>query len=47
MEEARAVTAQILQLKPDFAIRQLRIKGWNPEQAEHLRVGMRKAGLPE
>ena len=47
MAEARVVTAEILQRKPDFAIRRLALKAWAPEQAEHLREGMRKAGLPE
>jgi len=47
MGEARAVVAEILKRKPDFAISRLALKAWAAEQAEHLREGMRKAGLPE
>ena len=47
MEEARAAAAEVLRLKPDFSIRKLRRSGWNGEDVEHIRDGMRKAGLPD
>ena len=51
MEEARAVTAQILRQKPDFRTNRvagrLSFRGWSREQAERFREGMRKAGLPD
>jgi TolB-like protein len=47
MEEAAAAAAQVLQLKPDFSIAKLRRAGWGPLESEHVRAGMRKAGLPE
>jgi TolB-like protein len=47
MEEAAAAAAQVLRLKPDFSIAKLRRAGWGPIESEHIREGMRKAGLPE
>jgi DNA-binding SARP family transcriptional activator/TolB-like protein/Flp pilus assembly protein TadD len=50
-DEARAVTVQILEQRPDFRISrvggQLCFRGWSLDQAEHFRAGMRKAGLPD
>jgi DNA-binding SARP family transcriptional activator/TolB-like protein/Flp pilus assembly protein TadD len=47
MDEARAATAEILRLKPDFSIRELGRAGWTKVDFERVREGMRKAGLPE
>ena len=47
MEEAAAAAAETLRLKPDFSIVKLRRGGWGIAFTEHLREGMRKAGLPE
>lgn len=47
MEEAAAASAETLRLKPDFSIAKLRRGGWGVAFTEHLRDGMRKAGLPE
>jgi DNA-binding SARP family transcriptional activator/Tfp pilus assembly protein PilF len=46
-EPARIVVEELLKLRPDFSIGGMDYRGWNAEQAEHLRDGMRKAGLPE
>lgn len=45
--EAVATAAEVLRRKPDFSITSLVFKAWSPAQADHLRAGMRKAGLPE
>ena len=47
MEEAAQAAAEILRLKPDFTISGQRTASWGPADLEHLREGMRKAGLPE
>lgn len=47
MEEAKAAAAEVLRMKPDFSIMRLRRSGWNNEDVEHIRDGMRKAGLPD
>jgi TolB-like protein/lipopolysaccharide biosynthesis regulator YciM len=47
VEEARAAAARVMQLKPDFAIHKVRRAGWSTTDVEHVRDGMRKAGLPE
>jgi TolB-like protein len=47
MEEAKAAAAEVLRMKPDFSIMRLRRSGWNNEDVEHIRSGMRKAGLPD
>jgi DNA-binding SARP family transcriptional activator/Flp pilus assembly protein TadD len=47
MDEARVVAAEILRQKPDFAFSRVPLGAWDTKQAEHLRSGMRKAGLPE
>ncbi len=46
-EEAGQATAEILRLEPDFTISGQRTITWGPVELEHLREGMRKAGLPE
>ena len=47
MEEARAAAEEVLRQKPDFAILKLRRAGWSNTDIEHIREGMRKAGLPD
>jgi len=47
MEEAAAVAAQVLRIKPDFSVAKLRRAGWGTAESEHIKDGMRKAGLPE
>ncbi len=47
MEEAAAAVAQVLRVRPDFSIGKLRRAGWGMAEGEHIRDGMRKAGLPE
>jgi hypothetical protein len=47
VEEANSATAGVLRLKPDFSAASLRHVGWDARDVEHLREGMRKAGLPE
>ncbi len=46
-EEAAQATAEILRLKPDFTISGQRTATWGHVDLEHLREGMRKAGLPD
>jgi adenylate cyclase len=46
MDEAAEAAAEILRLKPDFTISGQRSASWGPEDLEHFREGMRKAGLP-
>lgn len=46
-EEAAQTTAEILRQKPDFTISGQRTATWGPADLEHLREGMRKAGLPD
>jgi TolB-like protein len=46
-EDAAQMTAEILRLTPDFTISGQRTATWGPADLEHLREGMRKAGLPE
>jgi TolB-like protein len=47
LEEARAQAAEVLRLKPDLHLATERLSYKNPADAEHVREGMRKAGLPE
>ena len=47
MAEAEKARVELLKAQPDFSIGKVGLKGWSPDQAEHLREGMRKAGLPE
>ncbi len=46
MAEARAVTAKILKLWPDFRLSQQRSGSWGSEDTEQFKTGMLKAGLP-
>jgi TolB-like protein/Flp pilus assembly protein TadD len=47
MEEAAAVAAEVLRQEPGFALSKRRLHMWTEAEAEHIREGMRKAGLPE
>ena len=47
MEEAAATVAEVLRQEPDFSISRRRLHMWVEAEAEHIREGMRKAGLPE
>jgi TolB-like protein/Tfp pilus assembly protein PilF len=47
LERARIASNELLKLWPDFSVGSHDFRGWDAEQAEHLRAGMRKAGLPE
>ena len=47
MDEAARAVAEILRQKPDFTISGQRTANWGPAYLEHLREGMRNAGLPE
>lgn len=48
MEEAGVAAAQVIRLKPGFAISKERGAWWSEERdIEHIKDGMRKAGLPE
>ena len=47
IDEARAQAAEALRLKPDFHLAAERLSYKNSADAEHVREGMRKAGLPE
>jgi adenylate cyclase len=45
--EARAAAANVLRLKPDFSLVSEQFTYLNSADTEHLKDGMRKAGLPE
>jgi DNA-binding SARP family transcriptional activator len=45
-EEAAQATYEILRLEPDFKISMQSPASWGPTDLEHIREGMRKAGLP-
>ncbi|MDP1699372.1 MAG: BTAD domain-containing putative transcriptional regulator [Aestuariivirga sp.] len=47
MDDAAQAAAEILRLKPEFTISKLRSASWGPEDLDHFREGMRKAGLPD
>ena len=47
MEEAAATVAEVLRQELDFSISRRRLHMWVEAEAEHIREGMRKAGLPE
>jgi adenylate cyclase len=47
LDEARAVAAEVLRLKPGFCISTELPKFKREEDADHLREALRKAGLPE
>jgi TolB-like protein len=45
--EAKAAAAEVVRLKPDFGVSRMFRAGWSASDTEHVRDGMRKAGLPE
>lgn len=47
VEEAAALAAEVLRQEPGFALSKRRLHMWTEAEAEHIREGMRKAGLPE
>ncbi|MEZ5831939.1 MAG: BTAD domain-containing putative transcriptional regulator [Dongiaceae bacterium] len=47
MEEARSTAAEVMRRKPEFAISTLRRAGWSRSDMDHLKDGLRKAGLPD
>ncbi|BCH23932.1 adenylate/guanylate cyclase domain-containing protein [Mesorhizobium sp. L-8-3] len=47
LEEARAQADEVLRRKPDFSVQAEMPHYKDPLDAEHLREGLRKAGLPE
>jgi adenylate cyclase len=47
IDEARGRAAEALRMKPDFRISAVKLSYKNPEDAEHLFEGVRKAGLPD
>ena len=47
LEDAAAAVAEVLRQQPDFSVAKSRHGVWNPVEAEHVREGLRKAGLPE
>jgi TolB-like protein/Flp pilus assembly protein TadD len=47
MSEAAAAAAEARRLRPDFSLATLRFPQWGPTEAEHIKEGLRKAGLPE
>jgi adenylate cyclase len=46
-DQARALVAEVLRRKPDFRYSTVDLSFRNPEDAEHVIDGFRKAGLPE
>jgi TolB-like protein len=49
LEEARVQAAEVLRLQPEFSINAwvAKLPESNPEELEHFKDGLRKAGLPE
>ena len=47
LDEARALAAEVLRRKPSFSVRAEMPHYKYPADAEHLREGLLKAGLPE
>jgi hypothetical protein len=46
-DQARALVAEVLRRKPDFRYSTVDLGFRDPEDAEHVIDGFRKAGLPE
>jgi len=46
MDEAAAAAAEARRLRPDFSIAKIRLF-WSDAEAEHIKQGLRKAGLLE
>src|SRR5262245_24302839 len=47
MDEATEAAAAALRLRPDFSLAKVRLRELDAAQAEHIKDGMRRAGLPE
>ena len=47
LDEARALAAEVLRRKPEFSVRAEMPHYRYPADAEHMREGLLKAGLPE
>lgn len=47
MNEATEAAAEALRLRPDFSLAKLRLRECQAGEAEHIKDGLRKAGLPE
>jgi len=47
MSEATEAAADALRLRPDFSLAKLRLRELTTVEAEHIKDGMRKAGLPD
>lgn len=47
LDQAREAAAEALRLRPDFRIGNLALREWPQPQADHIRDGLRKAGLPD
>ena len=47
MDEAKTAAAEAMRRKPGFAISKVRRAGWRRGDVDHIKDGMRKAGLPE
>jgi tetratricopeptide (TPR) repeat protein len=47
MSEAVVTADRARQLRPEFSLAKLRMPMWSPAEAEHIKEGMRRAGLPE
>jgi len=46
MDEATKTAAEALRLRPDFSVAKLQLRECQTTEAEHIRDGLRKAGLP-
>jgi adenylate cyclase len=47
MNEATEAAADALRLRPDFSLAKVRLREVDTAEAEHIKDGMRRAGLPE
>ena len=47
MSEAAVAADKARQQRPDLSLAKLRMPMWTPAEVEHIKEGMRKAGLPE
>jgi adenylate cyclase len=47
MNEATEAASEALRLRPDFTLAKVRLREVDTVEAEHIKDGMRKAGLPE
>ena len=47
LDEARAAAAEALRQQPDLSLAKFRLPMWTAVEAEHIRDGMRRAGVPD